>query len=375
MRRLGGVWPWAFALLVACRSAPAYVAKPGPYDRLSVEALEKARTARFAWEDGDLKRAHRLVREALVTDAANVPLAIFLQEIELALLQEGEEVEGRPVPTERLDAEQARALLEGFYLAQARVSQHPVPWLLAARLAPDEESRGARLEVALQLEPDFVWGHYAQAWSAYRRREFPEAREAVARALETDPGHPASRRLEANLLANAGEGSRAVRILSLWLGQAAEDPFVSSRALREARIDLAALYVSAGRAEEALELLAAVEFPEREVRARAELVRAAAYEERGDLDLALSSARLAASFAPDDLLPLVHEALLAAQGDELFPDELAAWERVLETARTQAELSEEASMHDAEAAVDFQNLLIQLQAQTYLARLREERAP
>jgi tetratricopeptide (TPR) repeat protein len=343
------------ALLAGCGAPKTYVSEPGPYDRVPAEWREPLAAARLALERGDPQRAYRLVTPLVLERPKLIAVRCFRQEIELALLT----LEGRL--GEDLVAsgpEEARRVLARQYEAEAEGRLEPEAYVLAARLAEDAAAALALLDAADTLDPRCVWVHYGRAWWRYRDRRFKEAREALRAAQRLDRGHLPSLRLHATILAGAGDIEPAIGALEVWLERSEGDPLFSGAERADALLDLAALRVLAEEPRAALELLG--ELDPRAVRdpLRAEAVRAAALQARGDLDGALAAVARALLLRPDALLPLVQRAmLLRAAGDAA--GEAAAWRELL--ARTEGERPG--------AEIDFEAALFRMQAHARLARL------
>jgi predicted Zn-dependent protease len=211
-----------------------------------------------------------------------------------------------------------------------------------------------------------VWLHYARAFLYYGVHRFPEARASLDEALALDPGHLPCMRLEATMLAGAGEEGLASDVLELWLDRSADDPLVSSEERAEASVDLALLRVLSGSPSTALATLRGIQSGFVDRCPRALLVRAAAHAGRGELEEARQDARRASQLAPDDALPLVQQALLIEGGRRSEAEELALWEELLEQSR--------AARSQGAEGVDLASLLYQLQAHARIERLRAEAA-
>jgi len=352
---------WLGALLIgACGTTRTFVADPGAYDRVPDEWQTDLAAARLAFDRGDPHTAYSRVGPLCLERPQVVPVRIFLQEIELALLER----EGKVGTLVAADPEEARKVLAAFYEKQAGASTRAEGPVLAARLAPDGESALALLDVADAIDPRCIWVHYARAWWRTGLRRFKEARDSLKIALRMDPGHLPSLRLQAILLAGAGDTKDAAAVLEVWLERTSGDPLYSAGERADALLDLAALRVLLGEPRAALDLLE--ELDPRAVRdpARAEEVRAAAHDARGELTAALEAVRRASDGAPSALLPLVQRAmLLRGAGDP--EGERKAWERVVE-------LTEESSAPaDSEdlSSIDFVSNLYRLQALARLERL------
>jgi Tfp pilus assembly protein PilF len=285
-------------------------------------------------------------------------IGAFLQEVELALLADGQSVRGvRPSA-----GQDPVEVLFVPYLRRAQEVPTSEAWVLAARLATDPDQAGVLLEQAIAIDGDNPWAHYGMAWLHASRQRYSEARKALEQAFAIDPGHLPSIRLDGALQARAGEEGRAVQAFESWLERSVEDPAIDPRERATVRLDLAILLVLEDEPAQALKLLEAVEpsVPQRE--AQVELVRAAAYHALGAMEEAQRAVRFAREASPEELFVSVDEALLAARRGD--PDgERAAWAQALAIAER-----EPSAPADAEAA-DFRSVLVRLQALTRLARL------
>jgi tetratricopeptide (TPR) repeat protein len=340
---------------------------PGRYDQLAPEWVEEVRAAREAFEIAEYAVAREHLDEVRRNNPRHIGTETFLQDVQLAALESGPDLEGLAAPARSEEA--ARLLLE-----REREGGEETPsvvhLVLAGRLADGEESL-ALLARAVEEDPECIWAHYGTAFRCFAMRRFPEAREAMERARELDPGHLPTMRLHAAMLAAAGDSRLAIRVLSTWLERTLDDPLVSRTARAEALLDLAALHLLDGKGEEALELLARIEVERLEGPARYELALAAAHEAEGEIDLALAAARRAWALDSENLLALVQEAMLIERMDDDPGGEREVWERLLDAAAAR-EAPDPRSLSADEASVDFQSLLIQLMARTRLERLREQ---
>jgi len=269
----------ALALLAtACGAPRTYTADPGPYDRVPREWDEPLERARLAFERGDLHTAYLEVTPLTLESGRVLPVRTFLQEIELALLVEEGEVGGLKASSPA----EAREVLALQYVRVTRSTPTPEAFVLAARLAANEQEALSYLEVAEAQDPRCVWVQYARAWWHHRERRFKLVREDLRKALRIDGGHLPSMRLHATMLAGAGDYEDAERVLALWLERTGGDPLFASTERADAMLDLAALEVLLDSPKKALELLE--DLDPRAVRdpVRAQTVLAAAYEARGD---------------------------------------------------------------------------------------------
>jgi tetratricopeptide (TPR) repeat protein len=352
MRRLV---PIALAALVACTATRAYLSNPGPWDRVPTGWLESLRAARLDFDRGHPVEALGRVDGLAESGPDILPVRVFLQEIELAVLAR----EGR-LRSLTPEGKSPTASLFAQYQARGEAEPTVAGYVLAARLAPDAETALALLEEGEALQEGCVWVHYGRAWWYHSLRRFKEARDELRSAQRLDAGHLPSMRLEATMLAGAGDLDKAVGALRVWLDRTAGSPLVAGRDRADALLDLAALEVLRDHPGRALDLLA--ELDPRAVRdpARTETVRAAAHEARGETAQALAAVGRAIELDPHGILPLVQEALLlTGSGDTERAVE--AWRRVVATA-------DAAEIVDPEE-IDFESALFRLQAHAHLERL------
>jgi tetratricopeptide (TPR) repeat protein len=348
-------------LLTAACSAPlTFVADPGPYDRVPPTWSEALAAARLAFERGDPHTAYALLAPRCLEEKGVVPVRVFLQDVELALL----ESEGRVGNLVASSSAEARAVLARYYETQAEGQPLAEGYVLAARLAASGEEALALLDEADTIDPRCVWVHYGRAWWYFGLRRFKEARESLRTALRLDGGHLPCLRLSATILAGAGESEDAAKVLEVWLERTADNPLFAAADRADALLDLAALEVMLDEPKSALGLLE--ELDPRAVRdpARAEEVRAAAYEARGELTKALEAVSRAQALHPGTLLPLVQQALLL-QGVGDVEGERKTWLELLELSERAEAATESVSL----SAIDFEAALFSLQAHTRLARL------
>lgn len=344
--------------VVAC-SGPSYRYTPGPYETWS-SASERsaARTARLDFEAGRYDEALLRLQSLRATAKDNLPLSFLRQEVELALLEAG--LSAWELHAPKAD-EDAISTLSDHYADLAEVHGTAADWIRAARVNPDRKAARAMLERALEIDPDCPWGLYGLAFLAFRERDFARARELVKRTLEQHGAHPPTVRLQATLLANAGDTAAAIRALEAWMDYAIDDPLVSLRAIAEARIDLACLFVLEDEPEDALDVLEDVDPEQLEDGARLELVRAVAYDETGRPDLAIESARRASELDRDGLLGLMQQAVIWRNAPGGAESERAAWKELLVRA-------EVARAKEGET-MDFTSELLRLYAAARMGRL------
>lgn len=367
MRIRGRAWVLSALLLAcACRAPLTFLAEPGPYDRVPPAWLETLAAARLAFERGDPHTAYALVAPRCLEAMRILPVRLFLQDIQLVLLQS----EGHVGTLVASSSAEARAVLARHYEEQAEGQPLAEGYVLAARLAANGDEALALLDEADTIDSRCVWVHYGRAWWYFGLRRFKEARDSLRTALRLDGGHLPSLRLSATILAGAGESEDAATVLEVWLERTAENPLFAAADRADALLDLAALEVMLDEPKAALELLE--ELDPRAVRdpARAEEVRAAAHEVRGELARALDAVGRASAMSPGALLPLVQQALLLQSAGDV-EGERKTWLELLE----RSEQADAGAKSDDPAAIDFEAALFSLQAHTRLARLARLNGP
>ena len=349
----------ALLALSACSAPRSYVADPGPYDRVPAAWHEPLAAARLAFERGDPHTAYGLVAPLALEHEEIVPVRVFLQELELALLEQDQKLGNLAASAPG----EARAVLERDYEDRAEARPRAEGYVLAARLCADGEQALALLDEADTIDPRCVWVHYARAWCRYGLRRFKEARESLRTALRLDGGHLPSVRLQATLLAGAGESEAAADALDVWLARTADDPLYAGAERADALLDLAALQVLLDEPARALALLE--DLDPRAVRdpVRAEEVRAAAHEARGELTEALEAVRRASAQRPGELLVIAQQAMLLEKAGDA-EGERKSWLRMLETIS-----SREAVSGEDLSSIDFTAAIFRLQAHARLERL------
>ncbi len=303
------------ALACACggprRRPEDYGASPERIEALPETARDDFQRVRRALDSGDTGVARAILDALVAARPEDIGGAVMLQELrlELATPQERETI----VQAARATAENAPTV---------------VNLLLAARVDSDSASARATLARAVLVDPNNAWAHYALAHNAARSGDWAAAQKAIDRALELDPGHRAARRLEAAILARAGQLDEARQALEVWLAVTDDDPRVDTRLRASAQLDLAHLYLLAGKESKARELLLALgSAPSDEIR-RLCLLAAVdqALERPAD---ALEDARSAQRADPHALMPLVQEALLLQHDFHDSDAAVVAWRKVL----------------------------------------------
>jgi tetratricopeptide (TPR) repeat protein len=210
--------------------------------------------------------------------------------------------------------------------------------LLFARIDPDRDRARETLKRAAAADRRSPWPRYALAHLEARAGSWSEAQRHLDLALDLNPDHAPSRRLEAALYARAGRSDRAIDALSRWLAATRDGAGVDPAARAAARLDLAQLHLLDGEDAKALAVLRDVEGePINSPRALALL--AAVEQARGNPERALEAARAGERADPSATLPLVQQALLYEHhlGDAAAAR--AAWQRVLDVAGKRSDLA------------------------------------
>ncbi len=319
--------------IASCRSTDlGWQASEPPWGEMATSEIERARAATDAVR---YEEAWAILAPLSQAQPSDLELATWLQDLRLELLASGSRVDAALEPW-HASGEPAEALRK-LYAERAVESESPVTLVLAARVESDAISAIALLDRALALDPALAWAHYGKAHALLRHRTLVErwslAGESLARALALDPGLIGARRLEAWMLAQEGSVGEARAALETWLVRTRSDVRVGARERATAEVDLALLRVLDGDTEGARELLEGLEGVAEE-RDRRLTVLTVAAAEMGDLQAALEAARQAGAAAPDDVLPLVQQALLQQywRGDEEAAREL--WNEVIARAAT-----------------------------------------
>ena len=310
------------AALVAACSGPRlspWIERPGPYDRLSPGQSERLGVARALLDQRDAIGAVRVLEAAQRRDPLQAGIAVCLQDARLAAVLRGDELD--EVETWRranrpMDEDPPGELLWRWYDAIARERAEVVDRLMAARLDPDTRASLRQLEVLSEDEPGCIWAHVGRAHTLLKLGRLTEARKALDVALEMDPGHARTRRLEALVLAREGKDEYAVAALERWIEKTADDPLVGAGARDRAELDLAAALLEAERYSAARRrldrLIGATQFDDLDTQPRyqAFVLRAAAREGGGDFVGAREDAERARVEDPARLLPWVQIAII-----------------------------------------------------------------
>lgn len=339
---------------------------PGPYDRSSAEALEALPAIDAALAEARPDRVLELLGELAAAEPKNLHLRSRLQEAELLELELGgtiAQLESDLLAAGRTLDGEPRDRMRRWYALRAEQSGAPEDLVLAARIENDDLAALRLLDEALEADRDCVWGHYGRAHVLLRMGRLAEAEEALAVAIDLDPGHPRVRRLEPALLARFSEPKLARRGLLTWLEETAEDPRVSELERIDAQLELAELELRIEAWGAALGRLNSFAGRTAEQEYRRRMARSVGLEAEGRYEDSLAEARVARERRPQSFRSWVHEALLLEHhlGDE--PGALVAWRRAAELAGQRS-----GSGVDGEAA------LLGLQARVAVERLTERMA-
>jgi len=333
----------AVAALEACGSTPIrwesrWDAPYSDFDSASRSAFVEARERMEARE---WARAHELLAPLARAHPDNIQIGVWNQELELLLLEEGA-AEIDPVLAAIAADPEPFAALRRSYAQRAESLPSAPAFVLAARLEDDAIAAERLLTRALEIDPECAWAHYGRSHALLRNKgeedRWQASRAALDRALELEPGHLAARRLQAWMLVQEGSIDAATSALEAWLEATRGDSRVAADQRVRVSLDLAMTFVLAGRANAARQLLVGLEGTSIG-RARRLMILAAAQQALGDELAALDSARRAEGAAETGVLPLVQQALLY----QYFIGDLDAadieWEKVLERARSEPDLS------------------------------------
>lgn len=316
------------ALLAACAGTPVRVM---PVSETRIDQLDAAARPRFmagreALIAGRPVDALEVFTDLHHADQRNMVHALWMQDAQFELA--------------RLAGRQPDA--QGW-LFEAGQRGDVRAWLLAARASPDpaaEEAALARAAAVPSPPPeDAVWLHYALGFRAARKGAYDEARAEAAKARALDPGHSHAFWLEAWLVARHGSQAQGAAMLRGWLESARDDVRIDPARVAAAELDLALLSLAAADVAEARKWLAEVDAWQVDL-LRYETAKAAVADAAGEPQAAVRSARAAANAAPQDLLPLVQQAILleGPLGEPAAAEEL--WSRIYESKHDSGDLVE-----------------------------------
>jgi tetratricopeptide (TPR) repeat protein len=293
-----------------------------PYDTLPDLGLEHLAEARGDLASGDPAAACSVLSVLAAEFPQNIPVGICSQEAQIALAKD------------RGDATDLREA----YRKRAEEDPSVANLVLAARLEPDSDKAVLLLDRAEKLDPHCAWPSYGKAWLAARVGDWKEVRDRILRAKATDPGHMPTLWLETWMLAREGGLPQAITSLTTWADRARDDPRIDPRLVLAADLDRALLAVLGSDPKLARNILADLKDTTIDP-ARRKMIEAGAEQELGDGPAAFTSASEAGRLNPDDLLPLVQQALLREVwlGDPRSAE--ADWKRVLEASKADPALS------------------------------------
>lgn len=308
-----------------------------PYADFDDRLREEFGQARALMQAGRQEAAHARLAQLVSAHPDNIELGAWLQEVELVLLERGVAL----LPDLAGEGASPEDALRRSYGERVEESPSVAGLVLAARVETDAIAAEIQLERALELDPRCAWAHYGRAHALLRLRHrvqrWREAREALRRTLEIDPGFVRARWLEAWMLAQEGAGRRAVFALDTWLLETRGDPRVTRDQRIAAELDLAQVRILVGDAKGARDLLLTLEGTTLG-RTRRLAMLAVAEHELGDHQAALDAARRAEDSTDDTLLPQVQQALLLEHALGDAPGARAQWALVEEAAEGRTDL-------------------------------------
>ena len=307
---------------------------PRVHEAISAATLDEVREGVREFERGAYEAARQTFGRAVREAPDDLRVAIWLQEATLA----SAEARAVRLGLSTTSTTSPRAQLRRSYRKQAEGKPSAFAFLLAARLEDDQRAAELLFERALELEPDLAWAHYGLAHSAARGGDWGRAREELLRTFELDPAHLPALRLFAWAQATAGELEQAIQAYEAWLARADEDLLVTESQRDALRLDLALAYLGAGDLSAARALLDSLAGRDVEESRRLAAL-AAVLQAQGRIGDARAAAVQAAAAAPQELLPVVQQALLV----ELWVKDpwaaRMAWARVAELAAARADLA------------------------------------
>ncbi|MFT5200081.1 MAG: Flp pilus assembly protein TadD [Planctomycetota bacterium] len=335
-------------VLAACQSGPA-AWRPlwrAPYGYLPMPSRLEFDRARQQMKVGEWQGAQVRLETLISEHPDELDLGFALQDVQSKMLALGElpqmqegwiepSIAGQPGPGQATSQQLDSASVLKFWYARRAAQSPSIPSLvLAARVETDPTQALTWLNRALALDPTCAWAHYGRAYALLRQRDqyrWRDSRAALAQALVLDPSHVLARRMEAWMLAQEGDTGQAAIALERWLIATEFDPRVGHKSRVEARLDLARVWLTAGRVDPALRELKSME-GEPYDRERRLLLFAVALTEKGDAEGALSVVRQAGLIPGVGVLPWVQEALLLEHWFEDGQGALVLWKQILEEA-------------------------------------------
>jgi cellulose synthase operon protein C len=234
---------------------------------------------------------------------------------------------------------------------QKAAPRHPVANYLMARVelqSGDGAQALAHAQAILAVQPDSSVGNMVAGAASMSMGQASQAERYLERAIASDSGNIAARKLLAQTRLGLQSPERALEALTPVLGDGA-DPMVAALAgvasvragdseasidifrrqleqdpgNEEARVMLAVSLMSAGRTEEALAELSQVKAGSGVLRQRADVIAIAAHLQASNLAEARSLASAVAAASPDDAALYGTLGALFQGGGQL--DEAAAW--------------------------------------------------
>lgn len=303
----------SLALLASSCGGSSVRWRPGwgsAYSRFSASTRDQFAAARSLYDAGERVRALEALRELSGREPDNLEIGVWLQDLEGELLADGEDLFADTIS---LTEASAPDVLRRVYAGRKDAEPTVTSFVLAARAETDVIAAETLLGKALELDPTCAWAHYGRShvllMDRSRADRWGQAGDALARALELDPGHLRARRLEAWMQAEEGSLDKAAKNLLRWIEFTEDDPRVARREAVEARLDLALLFLLAGEDSRAERLLEDLE-GEDVGRARRLTLLAVARQEAGDELGALEAALRGQGAERGSALPLMQEALL-----------------------------------------------------------------
>lgn len=293
-----------------------------PYDALSDQALDHLAEARAELASGNPAAACAVLGVLAEQFPQNIPVGVCRQEAEIALAKSRGETPD----------------LRGTYRSRAEEDPTVANLVLAARVEPDADKALVLLDRAEKLDPRCAWCSYGKAWLAARAADWKEVHDRIARAKAADPGHMPTRWLETWVLAREGGLAQAITSLTTWADRARGDPRIDPQLVLAADLDRALLAVLASDPKLARSILGDLKDKSADA-ARRKMIEAGADQGLGDSAAALAAAAEAERLKPDDVVPVVQQAMLHEVwlGDPRAAE--ADWNRALEVSRTDPALS------------------------------------
>lgn len=178
-------------LLVALScSSPRTIVPSDPYTELPGGLVAVLENANRNAAEGEVERALAAYRRILSARPDHLPTHRAYQDLMLA--------------------EDRSAEVREEYRLRLQEGGSPLDWVLLGRVEPNETLREFRFRRALDLDPNFAWGHHAMACLLHDKGQISLALKHQAFSTEKLPGHVEGRLELGDLLRELGRYEEAI---------------------------------------------------------------------------------------------------------------------------------------------------------------------